>query len=145
MEASKEHPFVGRLLRIPSGLRKGGHSAGYEVLATYWTEQGDKPFAFCLDGLLVDPEGAARFIRFDEIEDSGYYNVEQLRETKRIAEAGERLREPLRMRLHGGEVVELPLNERPNGTSERILIASLVEQRVRLAEADRRKQREREG
>lgn len=139
----REHPLVGRLLRIPSGLRKGGHSDGYEVLATYWTEQGDRPFAFCLDGLLVDPEGVARFIPFGEIEGAGYHDIEQLRETKRLAQAGEPLREPLRLTLQGGEVLELPLNERPDGMSERLLIAGLVEQRVRIARADRRKQRER--
>ena len=138
----REHSFVGRLLRWPSGLRKGGNSAGREVLATYWTDQGERPFAFCIDGLLVDPEGRPRFIPFGEIDDAGYHNLEQLRETKRVASAGEPLREPLRMTLLGGEIIELPLNERADRMSERLLIAGLVEQRVRIAHSERRKRGE---
>ena len=139
-----EHPFVGRLLRVPSGLRKGGNSAGHEVLATYWTDQGDRPFAFRSDCLIIDPEGAPRFIPFGEIEDSGYYGIELLQETKRAAKAGEPLGESLRITLYGGEVFDLPLNERPDRMSERLLIAGLVERRVRIARAERRKRGESE-
>jgi hypothetical protein len=138
----REHPFVGRLLRWPSGLRKGGNSAGHEVLATYWTTRGDRSFAFCSDGLLIDPEGMARFIPFAEIEDAGHDDVELLREVKRKRQEGEPLAESLRLTLCAGEVLELPLNERADGMSERLLIAGFVEQRVCIARSERRRRGE---
>jgi len=74
------------MLRHETGLRAGGVSADHDVLATYWTREGDAPFAFCRDGLLLDPYGAARFISFVEIEDAGYYNQEMM--FMRVSEAG---------------------------------------------------------
>ena len=79
-----DDPFLARLLRFTTGLRAGGSSLRHEVLATYWTHSGNALFAFCRDGLLLDPEGSPRFIPFVEIKDAGYYNREMVERAKRM-------------------------------------------------------------
>ena len=137
-EASEEDPVVAKLFRYPSGLRKGGDSDDHEVLATYWTIEGSRPFAFCRNGLLIDPDGSPRFIPFAEIEDTSYHDGGLLRETKSVRR-GETRAESLPLRLLDGEVVLLPLNARDDGMSERLTIAGLLEQRVRIHRSEKRK------
>ncbi|MEO7688098.1 MAG: hypothetical protein ABIS51_02350 [Sphingomonas sp.] len=131
-------PVVARLLRWSSGLRAGGNVA-HDVLVTYLSEQGTRPFAFCRDGLLLDPDGEARFVRFVEIEDTGKFDRIMLEKEKRASRQGESIDTPLSIRLVSGEVLVLPLNVRGDGMSERLTIASLLEQRVRIARSQARK------
>lgn len=130
---STEDPMLGRLLRIASGLRAGGISG--EVLATYHHDDGSRPFAVHRDGLLIDPEGDARFVPFAAIEDASYRNLALLRADKRSMERGEPNNGVLPLRLIDGEVIALPLNAHPEGRSERLTIARLIEQRASIARA----------
>ncbi|GEM_PF-2412980 len=132
-EPKADDPMRARLLRISSGLRAGGISA--DVLATYHHESGTRPFAFQRDGLIIDPEGVARFVPFTAIKDSTYYDGTLLREDKQRRIQGERSAATLPLRLVGDEVLDLPLNAHPKGMSERLTIANLIEQQVRLAHA----------
>lgn len=133
--------YLNLLLRHPTALRAGGASpsAGPEVVASYYMPDGARPFAFCRKGLLVDPDGSARFVPFDDIEDSGYYDGEALRQGKDMVRAGEVLREGLSLSLVGGEQIELPLVPRADKVSERLTIAGLVERYARYARIDRAK------
>ncbi len=135
-----EDPMRARLLRIASGLHAGGISA--DIVATYHHDNGTRPFAFRRDGMLIDPEGAARFLPFTEIEDSTYYDGTLLREDKQRRIDGERGAGLLPLRLIGGEIIGLPLNAHPRGMSERLTIAGLIEQRIRIARAKARRAQE---
>jgi hypothetical protein len=135
-----EHPFVKRLLRASANLHKGESSDVHGVLATYRTRDCRSPFAFCAEGLLIDPDGEARFVPYSEIEDSGYYDVEMLKASKRTLELGEALEaEVLPLKLRNGEKIDLPLEVREDGMSERLAIGGLVEQRVRIHRPDGRR------
>jgi hypothetical protein len=128
-------PYFKRLLKHPSGLRAGGDSSGPEVVASYWNAEGGRPFAFCRDGLLIDPDGQARFIALADIQDSGRFDLEPLRREKEAAEIGAPLSEPLSLRLVSGEQIDLPLARRMDGMSERLTIAMLVDRHVRKVRA----------
>ncbi len=133
-----DDPVLARMLRFKSGLRAGGSSRHHEVLATYWTRSGDTLFAFCRDGLLLDPEGAQRFIRFVEIADAGYYNREMVERAKRMRVGS--VPEPLSITLTSGEVVDLLLDIRDDGMPDLLGIASLIERRVRVFKAEQRRE-----
>ena len=135
----EDHPFLARLLRECPTLRRAEDLGSHRVLATYWLSDGRCPFAFCVEGLLIDPAHEARFVAFSEIEDSGYYNVELLKRSKHAKTAGETLDEVLPLKLHNGESIDLPLARRDDGMSERLAIGHLVEQRVRLHRHDIRR------
>jgi hypothetical protein len=132
-----DDPVLARMLRFKSGLREGGSSQQYEVLATYWTRHDDALFAFCRDGLLLDPEGAPRFIPFVEIAEAGYYNREMAERAKRMRLGS--TPEPLSITLTSGEVIDLLLDIRDDGMPDLLGIASLIEQRVRIFKADQRR------
>ena len=125
-------PFVKRLLRHTTGLRLRASSDDHRVVVVYCSASGNRPFAIGREGLLLDPDGAARFIPYTEIEHGGYYELEALKREK--ATLGP-VQEPLSITLHGGEVIRLPLDPRPDNMSERLSIGHLVEQRVRMARA----------
>ena len=139
-ESVDDDPVVRRLFRYESGLRRGGTSDRHEVLATYTTRDGDRPFAFCRDGLLIDPEGRPRFIAYADIEETSYGDFALLMQAKATIRRGEELSETLPIRLVGGEVIELPLEQRGDGMSERWTIAGLLEQRVRIFRMERSRQ-----
>jgi hypothetical protein len=124
--------YLKRLLKHPSGLRAGGDSPGPEVVASYWSADGTRPFAFSRDGLLIDPDGHARFIAFAEIQDSGRYDLEPLLKEKTAAEADKPLAEALSLRLNSGEQIDLPLN-RSDRFSERLTIATLIDRQSRIS------------
>ena len=130
-------PVVARLFRNRTGLKPGGSSEQHEVLATYHRRSGERPFAICREGLLLEPEGAARFVPFAEIEDGGYYNLEMLWRAKRATCKGGA--EPLSIRLYGGEVIDLPLDVREDGMPDLLHIAKLVHQRSILYRSEERK------
>jgi hypothetical protein len=134
-------PVVARLLRTPSGLRADGHtSVDYEVLATYWHDGGGRPFAFCRDGLVIEPDGIGRYLAFHEIESASLHDHEQLkREKDRMMHSGGVGPTSLTLYLKGGETLTLPLNARTDGMSERLTIAGLIEQRIRIANSERRR------
>ncbi len=136
---SEEDPVVAKLLRTTSGLRAGGTSDHHEVLVTYCTHEGDQPFAFTRHGLLIDPAGSARYIPFAEIQDTSYYDAAMLLHAKSAVRKGERRSETLPIKLIDGEVIHLPLNTREDGMSERLTIARLLEQRVRIHRSGKRK------
>lgn len=127
--------YLARLLKYDSGLRPGGATSGPAVVASYWTAEGVRPFAFCRDGLLIDPDGAARFVAFKDIKDSGLHHEIPLRAAKEEAAAGKSLEEGLSLRLIGGEQIDLPLNSRIDGMSERLTIAGLIDRYARIHRA----------
>ena len=129
-EAASDDPVLRWLLRFESGLKAGGEVPGYEVLATYWTRDGERPFAFCRDGLLIDPGGAARFVPFAEIEDAGYYNITMIKRAK-AARCGEPP-EPLEIGLRSGERIALPLEVRDDGMPDLLDIAKLIHRRAAI-------------
>lgn len=133
-------PFVARLLRIPSGLRAGGRDHGnHAVLAIYHHHEGSYPFAICRNGLLIDPEGQAKFVPFHGIDNASSHDIELLRHEKSMMRRDGRVgTTSLPLSLTTGETVLLPLNEREDGMSERLLIAGLIEQRIRIALSERR-------
>lgn len=134
----RDDPFLPRMLRANSGLRAGGSSPHYDVLATYWTRSENALFAFCRDGLLLDPEGSQRFIPFVEIADAGYYNREMVERAKRMKRGS--TPEPLSITLSSGELIDLPLNVRDDGMPDLLTIARLIEQRVRIFRAEQRRE-----
>lgn len=125
--------YLRRLLRHPSGLRADGDSPGPAVVASYWDAEGRRTFAFCKDGLLIDPDGRARFIPFTEIKNSGCFDAESLRREKEAVETEAPLSEPLSLRLVNGERINVPLAHRTDGISERLTIAKLIDRHVRKA------------
>jgi hypothetical protein len=128
-------PVVARLLRTPSGLRADGYtSVDYEVLATYLHDGGERPFAFCRDGLIIEPDGSARYLAFHEIESASLHDHGLLKREK-----GGAMLTSLPLALKGGETLTLPLNARADGMSERLTIAGLIEQRIRIANSERRR------
>ena len=133
-----DDPVLAFLLRHENGLRAGGFSAYHEVLATYWTRSENALFAFCRDGLLLDPEGVQRFIPFVEIADAGYYNREMVERAKRNKLGG--VLEPLSITLMSDEVVDLALDVRDDGMPDLLNIAKLIERRVRVFKAEQRRQ-----
>lgn len=133
-----DDPVLARMLRFKSGLREGGSSRQHEVLATYWTRGEHALFAFCRDGLLLDPKGVPRFIPFVEIADAGYYDREMVERAKRMRLGG--APEPLLITLTSGEVIDLPLDVRSDGMPDLLGIASLIEQRARVFKAEQRRE-----
>jgi len=123
-----EDPVVRGLLRHATGLRTGGEAAGHDVRATYWTRAGTRPFAICRDGLLIDPDGPARFIAYAEIEDAGYYNLTMIKRAKSARRDG--LPAPLEIRLRNGETVTLPVEIRDDGMPDLLEIAKLIHNRA---------------
>jgi hypothetical protein len=123
-----EDPVVRGLLRAATGLRAGGEAAGYEVRATYWTRAGIRPFAICRDGLLIDPDGPARFIAYAEIEDAGYYNLTMIKRAKSARRGGPA--GPLEIRLRNGETIALPVEIRDDGMPDLLQIAKLIHNRA---------------
>ena len=56
---------------------------------------------------------------------------------------GSQTSEPLSIRLRSGEVIELPVEVREDGMPDLLTIASLIQQRVTIAQSEmRRKQTE---
>ena len=132
-----DDPVVARLLRNRTGLRKGGSSAEHEVLATYWSRTGDRPFAICRHGLLIRPDADARYVPFVDVEDAGYHNIEMVRRAK--SAKGQAVSEPLSIRLLNGEVIDLPVDVQDDGMPDLLTIASLIAQRVVIHRAEARR------
>lgn len=110
------------------------------MLATYCHNEEGHPFAICRNGLLIDPDDSALYISFHEIESASLHDRELLlieKDTKRVS--GSVGPTSLPLVLTSGEVLTLPLNAREDGMSERLAIAGLIEQRMRIAKFERRK------
>ena len=80
-------PFVKRLLRHTTGLRLRDPSDDERIVVVYCSASGHRPFAIGREGLLIDPDGTARFIPFGDIECGGYYEVDALVQEKITAKA----------------------------------------------------------
>jgi hypothetical protein len=130
-------PVLARLLRHRTGLKAGGSHAEHEILATYHVRSGATPFAICRHGLLLDPDGKQRFIPFAEIEDAGYYNSEMVKRAK--AARGALVSAPLSVRLHSGEIIDLPVDVREDGMPDLLTIASHIQQRVTIHRSEERR------
>ena len=120
-------PMLARLLRHRTRLRPGGAIPDHEVLATYHARSGEQPFAICRHGVLVDPAGQRRFIRFSEIEDTGYHDVEALKRTKAEKDPANAT-EVMTLRLPDGERIDLVVDFTPDGLSERLTISTFIRQ-----------------
>ena len=123
-----DDPVVRGLLRSATGLRPGGEAGGHKVRATYWTRAGTRSFAICRDGLLVDPDGLARFIAYAEIEDAGYYNRAMIERAKSARKGGPS--GPLEIRLRNGETIALPVEVLDDGMPDWLQIAKLIHNRA---------------
>lgn len=107
---------------------------------TYCHDDEGHPFAICRDGLLIDPDDSARYISFHEIESASLHDRELLlteKNAKRVA--GSVGPTSLPLALSTGEILTLPLNAREDGMSERLTLAGLIEQRMRIAKSERRR------
>lgn len=124
--------YLARLLKCASGLRAESDIPGSDVVASYWTPNNTRSFAFSRNGLLIDPDGQARFIAFADIEDSGYHDREQLMAAKTAIRAGETLIEKLSLQLVGGEQIDLALNPRSDRFSEKLMIGGLIDRHARI-------------
>ncbi len=131
--------FTAHLFRYETGLRRGGDVPGYKVLATYRTRSGGAPFAFCRDGLIIDPETTPRHIPFVDIDDPGYYNRISVERAKRARGASDGGCEPLSIRLVSGEVIDLPMDVRDDGMPDLLTIARLIDRQVALHKSAQRK------
>lgn len=137
-DPAKGDAFAAHLFRYPTALCRGGAVPGHEVLATYRTRSGGAPFAFCRDGLLIDPETAPRHISFADIDDPGYYNRTSIERAKRARGAGEGGCEPLSIHLVSGEVIDLPMDVRDDGMPDLLTIARLIDRQVTLHKSAQR-------
>jgi len=138
-DPAKGDAFTAHLFRYPTALCRGGNVPGHDVLATYRTRSGGAPFAFCRDGLLIDPETAPRHIPFVEIADPGYYNRTSVERVKRARAADDGACEPLSIRLLSGEVIDLPMDVRDDGMPDLLTIAGLIDRQVTLHKSAQRK------
>lgn len=120
--------FRARLLRHVTTLLPEPDLGEFEAVASYVAEDGRRIFAFCLNGLLIDPDGDSRFIPFAQISATDYYDDQRLRTEKRT-----QMYRSIILTLCDGEKLELPLNQRTDGFSERLAVGVLIEQRIRLA------------
>ena len=138
-DPAKGDAFTAHLFRHPTALCRGGEVPGHEVLATYRTRSDGAPFAFCRDGLLVDPEAAPRHIPFGDIDDAGYYNRTSVERAKRARGANDGGCEPLSIRLVSGEVIDLPMEVRDDGMPDLLTIARLIDRQVTLHKSAQRR------
>jgi len=136
---TKGDAFTAHLFRYPTSLCRGGEVPGHDVLATYRTRSGGTPFAFCRDGLLIDPETAPRHIPFADIDDPGYYNRTSVERAKRARGASDGGSEPLSIRLVSGEVIDLPMDVGDDGMPDLLTIARLIDRQVTLYKSAQRK------
>jgi hypothetical protein len=125
--------YLNSLLEIPSGLREDVDAFDPRIVASYRTPAGTRSFAFCRDGLLIEPDSSRRYIAFGDIADTGLHDTEVLAEFKEAVRTAVSVEEKLAIRLHDGELVEIPLNDRPDRMSERLTIAGLIARYVRIA------------
>ncbi len=130
MKTPTRDPVVDWLLRQDAGLSEGGPPSEHEVLATYWAEQEEAVFAFCRHGLLLKPGGAERYIPYGEIAEAGYYDREMIERAKSARVSGEPA--PLRIRLEGGETIEIPLGTHSSGIPHLLTIANIIHRRDAL-------------
>lgn len=105
-------------------------------MATYHAKSGEKPFAICRDGILLNPESEGRFVPFAEVDDGGYYNTETVKRAKRARLDSS---EPLSITLRSGEVIDLPLDVREDGMPDLLTIASFIQQRATIFRAAERR------
>lgn len=133
-----DDPVIARLLGSDTGMTAGHDWPPHEALTTYWTETGKALFAFCRDGILLDPVGEARFLPFTEIADAGYYNRDMIMRAKTARIEGA-MGATLSIALSDGEIVELPLGVNDRGIPHLLSIAKLIEQRVRIARSELRR------
>ena len=101
-----------------------------EIVANYQDDAGRRVLAFCLDGLMIDPDGSSRFIPFQQIRRTDYHDIEALKSEKSGV-----MRQTISLTLEGGEIVDLDLASRADRFSERLEIGRLIEQRARFARA----------
>ena len=107
---------------------------------TYCHDEEGHPFAICRNGLLIDPDDSARYISFHEIENASLHDRELLlteKDAKRVS--GSVGPTSLPLALTNGEILTLPLNAREDGMSERLTVAGLIEQRMRIAKSEHRR------
>lgn len=107
---------------------------------TYCHDEEGHPFAICCNGLLIDPDDSARHISFHEIDSTSLHDRELLlteKDAKRVS--GSVGPTSLPLALTNEEILRLPLNAREDGMSERLTVAGLIEQRMRIAKSERRR------
>ncbi|MBX7528414.1 hypothetical protein [Qipengyuania vesicularis] len=123
--------LLARLRRLAPDLREEEARGEFLAVASYLSDDGSRILSFCVDGLLIDPDREARFIPFSEIEATSYHGTEELKQEK----SGQMSKE-VTLTLKDGSLLPIPLATRSDRFSERLRIGNLIEQRVRLADAD---------
>lgn len=136
-DPSQGDTFTAHLFRFQTGLRPGGNVPGHDVLATYRTQAGTAPFAFCRDGLLIDPEGVPHHIPFVDVADAGVHNRTMVERAKRAR--GETTSEPLTIQLVSGEMIDLPVEVRDDGMPDLLTIAKLIHRRATIDRSTQRR------
>ena len=130
MTSPSPDPVLSGMLRYKTGLEAGGPPSTHDVIATYRLRNGETPFALCREGILLEPTGSARFVRYAEIADAGYYNRESVRRAK-VARTGTGS-EPLTLTLRSGDTVDLPMDVRDDGMPDLLTIAHIIHRRACL-------------
>ncbi len=123
--------FQARLARLAPDMVIEPAPGEFGAIATYEESNGRRIFSFCLDGLLIDPDGEARYVPYTEILKTSYHGVAELR-----AEKHGQMSRDLALILKNGETFILHFEERGDRLSERLRVGGLIEQRLRLARAD---------
>ncbi|CAN5529319.1 hypothetical protein BH10PSE14_BH10PSE14_19610 [soil metagenome] len=136
-DPSQGDAFTAHLFRFRTGLRPSGNVPRHDVLATYRTQAGAAPFAFCRDGLLIDPEGVPRHIPYVDVEDAGVHNCTMIERAKHAR--CETTSEPLTIQLVSGETIDLPVEVRDDGMPDLLTIAKLIHRRAIMDKAAERR------
>lgn len=132
-----DDPVVKRLLRYGTSLRASEDRGQHDLLAAYHTRSGDIPFAFCRQGLLLNPGPHERFVPYVEVEDAGYYNLEMVERARAAKVSGKS--EALSIRLRSGERIDLPVEVRADGMPDLLTIAYLIQQRATIFRSEERR------
>ena len=124
-----DDPMVRGMVRETVGLRAGGVPSEHLVRATYVSSEGKEVFAFCRDGLLIEPRGQQRFIPYGEICQRGLLNLDNIMAAK--DEDAPLPRRKLTLRLRSGETLDLSVDGwSDDSLGDLIKIARLIERRI---------------
>ena len=130
-ESERADAFLARLRRLAPDLIAEEARGEFSAVASYVSDDGHRIFSFCIDGLLLDPDCDARFVPYSEIESTSYHGTEELK----LEKSGQMSKE-ITLTLRDGTSLAIPLVTRSDRFSERLRIGQLIEQRLRLANAE---------
>lgn len=98
------------------------------MLAVYPGTDDELVFTFCLNGILLHSGDEPRYVPYLDIQDSGYFGTEALKQEKSGV-----VIDCLTLVLVSGERIELPLRQRDDRFSERLAIGRIIKNRIARA------------